>query len=374
MNDPLVSIVINNFNYARYLPTAIGSALDQTYPDVEVIVVDDGSTDNSAQVIHKWSDQIQIICKSNGGQPSALNAGFAASRGELVIFLDADDVLQITAAESTVHAFTVGTSKVHWRLFDIDGNGNLTGNITPRYELPDGNLQLAYAQSGPEALPFPPTSGNAWSRAFLTEVFPLPTLEEMRTAGSDKYLSALAPMFGAVRSIRSPQACYRIHGGNNYATMALEKKLDQQLWLYDYCCVALAHQCLRFGFKADIDRWKNGSWIHRRQTTRTELERVIPSAHQYVLVDGGDLGPGIVPGRTSVPLIQHNGQDWGSPQDSCTAITELRRRRSEGATFIVFAWAAFWWLDHYTSLRQYLEERFRCVLRNDRIIVFDLRE
>src|ERR1700719_288784 len=87
----LVSIIIPNYNYARYLRIAIDSALAQTYAPVEVIVVDDGSTDNSREVIESYGDRITPIIKTNGGHGSALNAGYAASRGEIVIFLDADD-------------------------------------------------------------------------------------------------------------------------------------------------------------------------------------------------------------------------------------------------------------------------------------------
>ena len=84
------SIVISNYNYGRYLPDAIDSALAQTYADTEVIVVDDGSTDDSRRIIEAYRDRIVAIFKANGGQASALNAGFAASGGEVIVFLDAD--------------------------------------------------------------------------------------------------------------------------------------------------------------------------------------------------------------------------------------------------------------------------------------------
>src|SRR5687768_5034795 len=90
---PLVSVVINNYNYGRYLGPAIDSALQQSYPCVEVIVVDDGSTDHSRAVIAGYGHRIIPIYKANGGQASALNAGYEESQGEIVIFLDADDLL-----------------------------------------------------------------------------------------------------------------------------------------------------------------------------------------------------------------------------------------------------------------------------------------
>ncbi|MGL5078202.1 MAG: glycosyltransferase family 2 protein, partial [Waterburya sp.] len=90
----LVSILINNYNYGNYLPFAIESAINQTYSNTEVIVVDDGSTDNSQEVINSYRDRdrrIIPILKNNNGQGSALNAGFAVSKGEIICLLDADD-------------------------------------------------------------------------------------------------------------------------------------------------------------------------------------------------------------------------------------------------------------------------------------------
>src|SRR5260370_31944470 len=85
----LVSIIIPNYNYGRYLRIAIDSALAQTYAPVEVLVVDDGSTDNSREVIESYGDRIAPIVKANGGHGSALNAGDAASSGNTVTFLHA---------------------------------------------------------------------------------------------------------------------------------------------------------------------------------------------------------------------------------------------------------------------------------------------
>src|SRR5690349_17748203 len=91
--DPLVSIIITNYNYSNFLAQAIDSALGQRYHAVEIIVVDDGSTDNSRHVINCYGKRILPIFKENRGQGSAINAGFYQSHGDIVIFLDADDIL-----------------------------------------------------------------------------------------------------------------------------------------------------------------------------------------------------------------------------------------------------------------------------------------
>ncbi|GAA3757060.1 glycosyltransferase [Terriglobus aquaticus] len=88
---PSVSVIIPSYNCARYLPRAIESALAQTYTDLEVIVVDDGSTDNTAEVIQPYLDRIRYIRQANKGLPGARNTGIRASQSEFVALLDADD-------------------------------------------------------------------------------------------------------------------------------------------------------------------------------------------------------------------------------------------------------------------------------------------
>lgn len=92
MSAPLVSVVIPNHNYAGYLGAAIDSALAQSYSNVEVIVVDDGSTDGSEAVARRYGQRVRWIAQPRQGVSAARNRGIAASRGELVAFLDADDL------------------------------------------------------------------------------------------------------------------------------------------------------------------------------------------------------------------------------------------------------------------------------------------
>src|SRR5437870_11095985 len=93
------SIIITSYNYGRFLAEAIDSALAQTYPATEVIVVDDGSTDHSRELVLGYGDRIRAVLKENGGQASAFNAGFNVSRGDVLFFLDSDDLLLPSAVE-----------------------------------------------------------------------------------------------------------------------------------------------------------------------------------------------------------------------------------------------------------------------------------
>lgn len=88
----LVSVVIPAYNCAKYVAESIQSALDQDYPDKEIIVVNDGSTDDTLEVVRQFGDAVRIIDQPNSGPPAARNAGLRAVRGDYVAFLDGDDV------------------------------------------------------------------------------------------------------------------------------------------------------------------------------------------------------------------------------------------------------------------------------------------
>ncbi len=157
-NQLLVSVIINNYNYGRFLKEAIDSALNQTYLNTEVIVVDDGSTDNSREIIADYGDRIIPVLKENGGQASAFNAGFNASQGEVIIFLDSDDMLLTTTIETATSFFqSEDIVKVHWHLWEVDVFGRKTGSIIPKQTLSEGNLRDTVIKHGPISCVNPPT-------------------------------------------------------------------------------------------------------------------------------------------------------------------------------------------------------------------------
>jgi len=209
----LVSIVIPNYNYGRYLRIAIDSALAQTYSPVEVIVVDDGSTDDSRAVIESYGGRISPIIKGNGGHGSALNAGYAASRGEIVIFLDADDELMPDCVEQVVKAWRPDVAKAQFQLEMVDENGKPLGERVPAFDdyLPNGDIRDRITRFG--EYPSSPSSGNAYSRTALDRLMPMD--EALWPAGSEKSLVFLTPFFGDVVSIRAPLGRYRIHAAND---------------------------------------------------------------------------------------------------------------------------------------------------------------
>lgn len=94
MRNPIVSIIITNYNYSNYIAQSIDSALSQSYSRTEVIVIDDGSTDNSREICMRYGETIRYYFQKNKGLPKALNVALEKAKGEMICFLDADDYLK----------------------------------------------------------------------------------------------------------------------------------------------------------------------------------------------------------------------------------------------------------------------------------------
>jgi glycosyltransferase involved in cell wall biosynthesis len=242
--QPLVSIAINNYNYARFLPQAIDSALNQTYPNVEVVVVDDGSTDNSREIIASYGDKIIPVLKENGGQASAFNAGFAASRGDIVCFLDADDIFVPEKASEVVEA--LGSSKnLGWcfhplKFVDSDGNPSVSQSSnedssiaknehTSLYREYDLGAYMLRGKLKNKIPSLPSTSGLCFTRSLLQQILPMP---EAKSIGlNDGYLEFTALALSKGLILDKELTLYRVHGSNAYAMRQDKQKVQARIVL-----------------------------------------------------------------------------------------------------------------------------------------------
>lgn len=217
-----VSIIITNYNYENYIKQCIESCLSQTYDKIEVIVVDDGSTDNSRAIIKSFKNKIKFISKKNGGMIDASNSGFVHANGDIVIFLDADDFIFDNAVEKIVSNWSSNLSKIHFRLQKIDKIGNQIGTF-PKNELKldEGEVWKKILKSG--TYTNVPTSGNAYSKSVLDKIFPILDASINNSNSyfdiipTDAYLKMRVPFYGDVFAIQDPIAAYRIHDKNNGA-------------------------------------------------------------------------------------------------------------------------------------------------------------
>lgn len=217
MTAPSVDIVIDNRDYAEYLPAAIGSALAQDHPDVRVIVVDDGSTDRSRDVIAGFGDRVVPVLKENGGQASAVNAGIARGSGEIVIVLDADDLLEPAAARRVADAFAAdpALTRVSYRLRVVDAAARPSGALKPPpgTAMPTGRI-VERLLAAPLDMPWSPMSGNAYRRRALEPVLPVP--EQAYRRAADWYLVHVVPLAGPVAFLEDVLGAYRVHGRNGH--------------------------------------------------------------------------------------------------------------------------------------------------------------
>jgi teichuronic acid biosynthesis glycosyltransferase TuaG len=128
---PRVSVVIPVYNYERYIRESVDSCLAQTYPNLEIIVVDDGSKDQTPAILKTYGNKIQVITQSNQGAAVALNKGFRQATGEYVCWLSADDVFLPEKIDKQVKIFSLFPSfdVVYTDFYNIDENGTVTGEF-----------------------------------------------------------------------------------------------------------------------------------------------------------------------------------------------------------------------------------------------------
>jgi glycosyltransferase involved in cell wall biosynthesis len=256
-SGPLVSIVITNFNYARYLRGAIDSALRQTYARVEVIVVDDGSTDDSREIIVEYSQRVVPVLKANGGLASAINAGVAVARGELVSWLDADDVFLPQKIQTIVNAYRHHPDAVliYHRLQTTDVDGRPLAKPWPR-DVWTGDVGERVARTG-GWWPRPTSSAMTYSRRFLQEILPMRECSELGSATwPDAYAGDLAPFFGKLVGLPQALTLYRLHGKNSQLRFDPQKQLRQSLFEYEQLQNALQ----RFGKHVALEPLDHHLW------------------------------------------------------------------------------------------------------------------
>jgi glycosyltransferase involved in cell wall biosynthesis len=237
--DPLVSVLTGNYNYAAYLGQAIESVLTQTYAKFEMIVCDDGSTDNSCEVVEQYAQRdprVRLIRKENGGQASAWNAAYRECEGEIVCFLDADDRFLSEKLEAVVRSFQSkpDCGFVGHRMYRIDVTGRRDGVVPATDDPPSGWYGPFVLRSGtsPPATAF--GTGLCLRREISDLIFPLP--ESLRICADDA-VTTLGPLMTPLIGIPIPLAEYRYHGENawNSTQISLEsrrrvREIGRKMW------------------------------------------------------------------------------------------------------------------------------------------------
>jgi glycosyltransferase involved in cell wall biosynthesis len=218
----LVSVLINNYNYSSYLRECIDSVLSQTYPTIEIIVYDDGSKDNSIEVLKEYGELITVIANPNFGsfpsfnQGNAINQSFLISKGEIIFLLDSDDFFEKDKVAKVVKVFE---EKQDVLLVQDDAlryvNGEVRGIHTSSRTNVD-YLKLYYKKNWTAF--YNPTSTLCFRRSYLNNILPL-KIDKFWRVWPDVRMSRLVPFFGQVYSLKDSLTYYRRHTSNDSGTM-----------------------------------------------------------------------------------------------------------------------------------------------------------
>jgi glycosyltransferase involved in cell wall biosynthesis len=215
VSKPLVTAFINTHNYARYLPFAINSVLNQTYSNIEIIVVDDGSTDHTPEILTQYEGRLRAIRTENGGQGHAFNVGIPLANGELLMMLDADDMWLPQKVERMVEfAFEQpAAGMLYHRFQNIDRNSREVGAPEPFY-LINGDYRTRYIRRG-GGWWSPITSVLTVRTQLIRRALPIPTYAVRE--GADTIIADYCVLTSEVASLPDALTLRRLHGANLYA-------------------------------------------------------------------------------------------------------------------------------------------------------------
>ncbi len=233
---PLVSVIIDTYNYGHFIEEAIDSVLNQTFPqkDMEIIVVDDGSTDDTPERVKKYKDRIKYIYKENEGQASAFNVGFENTRGEFIILCDSDDYCLPNRVERVVDEFEKYKKVVlvlnprqiisdYAKIFeekseyhDLELNWNNVKKI----------IESSYG-----------TSRTSLRKSALRYILPVPSGLRIE---ADLFLLSLI-WFGNLSCLKDQLTVYRVHTNNLFHTSDRNK-------------IPLKIECIRYALTSIIEK------------------------------------------------------------------------------------------------------------------------
>jgi glycosyltransferase involved in cell wall biosynthesis len=255
MARPFISVLIDTYNHERFIEQAIASVLEQDVADSEreVIVVDDGSTDRTPELVRKFEPRVSLLRKTNGGQASAFNAGIPECRGEVVAFLDGDDW------------WTPGKLRAVTDALASDGAVGLVGHgITEVYSDGRQHTELLkevsrfriVSKEGARAFrvrkSFLGTSRMTYRADVLRKIGKVP---ETLTFEADEYLFTLAGLFAEVQILREPLTFYRLHDKNAFQIAeGTAEALRRKQRVLAALAVALREQFREHGLPDDVGK------------------------------------------------------------------------------------------------------------------------
>lgn len=243
----LVSVILCNYNYGQYIGEAINSVLSQTHENVELVIVDDGSTDNSRDIIAAYTDvRIKKIFQDNSGQAAAFNAGYERCSGEFIAFLDSDDYWCNNKLFEVLKQFKdEDVCMVQHHLNVVDKEGRDVGRLQHRIKPGLSNVLNRFLKKNHTGF-FVATSGIVCRKKALDEIFPLGM--DWKICADVAFTRPL-PLFGKIYTMPETLGCYRVHGENNWVNTEQQGKwLVNQKKYVNYT----NHWLKQYGFQRQI--------------------------------------------------------------------------------------------------------------------------
>ncbi|MBE0577391.1 MAG: glycosyltransferase [Desulfuromonadales bacterium] len=260
----LVSVILCNYNYDQYVGDSINSILRQTHENLQLVVVDDGSTDNSREIINTFVDsRIVKIFQKNSGQAAAFNAGYERCTGEFIGFLDSDDFWDNDKLSSALPFFDdENICMVQHNLRVVDRGSNDTGRLQTKVKPGLTDVFSKYFRKNHTGF-FVATSGIVCRKSVLDKIFPLDV--DWKICADVAFTRAL-PLFGKIYTISETLGSYRIHGENNWVnTQQQNQWLINQRKYVDY-----TNHCLKkHGYQQQLVFEKSG--MYRRNVLKNKI-------------------------------------------------------------------------------------------------------
>jgi glycosyltransferase involved in cell wall biosynthesis len=268
MKTPLISVLIDTYNHERYIEQAIVSALGQDFPagEMEIVVVDDGSTDSTPSIVEKFLPRVRYIRKKNGGQASAFNTAIPELRGPIVAFLDGDDwwaKRKLSVVAETLEA-NAEIAAVGHGFFEVHDTEPAREMIVPVKQFRFDLSSVEAARLAGSGITFLGTSRLSVRREVLNRIGPIP--EELVFCADTPILAFALGLGGAV-ILENPLCYYRLHARNMCAHDPSDvARLRHNFKITEIFLKYIPERLTQFGYSAEVSEALLG-WI------RVEMER-----------------------------------------------------------------------------------------------------
>ena len=401
MSEAKVTVAIPTYNRSPLLKLSLESVLAQNYPNFRVVVLDNACSDDTEAVVRSFADRDRRVTyvrnETNIGVLNNWNRAIALNSSPYLTILSDDDVMLPGFISESVLALdkhpraAFSFALARW----IDYDGALL-DLQHTGDVPEGASNgldfVELCVSWRSCIIY--TSTVLMRTAALSVVGPFDSPHTNHTFDLTMYLR-LAAVFDLV-FLRQELVHVRLHPGQlsqkDWRSTDATGPIGVTAELLDAIAYLLQSERVR---DASYRQWlaerllalnarqseyihlmvprMHLGWAERVQQATQEILQSIPPGKTFILVNDGQWDIDGVADRHAIPFLERDGQYWGAPPDDETAIRDLERLRRSGASFMVFGWPAFWWLDYYSGLNRYLRSESRCVLKNSRLVVFDLQ-